>query len=43
MAINFIKENPMMILGAIFGGLVGSWGGAIIGGLVGLVIDEVFK
>ena len=40
MAIKAIKENPMMLLMAILGGLVGSWGGAILGGFVGLIIDE---
>lgn len=42
MAIKFVKENPLTIILAVLGGLVGSWAGAIVGGLLGLVLDNVF-
>lgn len=39
-AIKIIQDNPLTLLGAIIGGLVGSWAGAIVGGFVGLIADE---
>ena len=40
---NELKPKPLTIMGAIIGGLTGSWAGAIVGGLVGLVLDNIFK
>lgn len=38
-----IENNPLMIIGAILGGLVGSWTGALFGGFVGIILDSIFN
>lgn len=38
-----LGQNPLIILGAIVGGLAQGWIGAIVGGVVGLVLEEVFR
>lgn len=43
MEIKIITENTFTILSTIVGGLTGSWPGAIIGGVVGVVIDNMFQ
>jgi hypothetical protein len=41
--INTIQKNPLLIVGAILGGLVGSWEGAFFGGLIGFILDSIFR